>query len=87
MSMKRRALEEVKGVGGEGLLEKCFWDRHFLEGMLIVPGAGLCPLAGRGEEESAILLFTCLCKREKMKNGKEREGREGRGGEGGGKVS
>ena len=72
----------MKGAGGEGLLEKCFWDRHFLVGMLIVRGAGLCPLAGRREEESAILLFTCLCKREKMKNGKEREGREGRGGEG-----
>lgn len=37
---------------------------------------------GRGEE-SAIILFTCLCKGEKMKNGKEREGRggEGMGGE------
>ena len=38
---------------------------------------------GRGEE-SAIILFTCLCKGEKMKNGKKREGRggEGRGWEG-----
>ena len=43
------------------------------------------PLQGGGEEEeeSVTLLFTCLCKGEKMKNGKEREGRggEGRGGE------
>ena len=33
---------------------------------------------GRGEE-SAIILFTCLCKGEKMKNGKEREGMGGDG--------
>ena len=50
MSMKRRGLEEVRGGGGGGggggLLEKCFWDSHFWVGMLIVPGAGLCPLAG-----------------------------------------
>jgi len=46
--MKRRGLEEVRGGGGGGggLLEKCFWDSHFWVGMLIVPGAGLCPLAG-----------------------------------------
>ena len=50
MSMRRRGLEEVRGGGGGGggLLEKCFWDSHFLVGMLIVPGAGLCPLAGGG---------------------------------------
>ena len=50
MSMKGRGLEEERGGarGGGGLLEKWFWDSLFKVGMLIVPGAGLCPLAGGG---------------------------------------
>ena len=63
--MKRRGLEEVKGAGGEGLLEKCFWDRHFLVGMLIVPGAGLCPLAGGGGRGSLQYFYLHVSVRER----------------------
>ena len=47
--------------------------KTFSLGMLIVPGAGLCPRGGRRSPQYFYLHMSC--KGEKMKIGKEREGR------------